>query len=83
MIGPDVNDREILARFDPIARYFLRRVTERGDIYGWAPIAGPQPLQALLLVALDAPEESFPAEIGGIGVVLKHVSAPEASVGRP
>lgn len=74
--------RETLKRFDPVARYFLRRVSERGDVYGWAPIAGSEPPQALLLVALDASAESFPTEIDGIGLVLEHVSAPEVSVGR-
>ena len=62
--------------YEPINHYALQRLQNRGDVYGWAPLAGEDGPSAVLLISEDAAAESFPIFVGGIRIVLKQIPQP-------
>ena len=64
-------------RFEAVNSYALTRLQSKGDVYGWAPLEGDAPLQALLLVSRSAPLDSFPREIRGVQIILEPTDPPE------
>lgn len=65
-------------RFQPVAEYAAKRLRERGDVFGWAPISEEPEIVAALIVDKDAEVESFPSAIGDVRVVLQPITQPEA-----
>jgi hypothetical protein len=66
-----------MRRYDAVNTYALTRLQSKGDVYGWAPLEGDAPLQALLLVSRNAPLESFPTEIRGVQIILEPTDPPQ------
>ncbi len=63
--------------FEAVEHYAVDRGRRSGDVYGWAPLERGKHPRALLVVAEDAPPESFPSDIAGVAVALRAVPMPE------